>query len=296
MVLTLVSLALITVDARTGADGPLVRLREGVDLVVGTAQRGVARVITPVGDAISAATGFVDLQRDNARLRGEVAELRRGRRVLSDLARENDELRALLAFRDDLAEEDGELETLGARVVALAPSNFEWTVTVDVGSDDGVAEQMPVLTDAGLAGRVVRTSRDASRVLLAVDRSFGAAVRLTRSGEQGYIEGGGTEPLRLRLFDPAADVRPGDEVVTSTYRNGLFPEGLPVGRLAGFTEGSGGLDRDLPVQPFVDFTALDHVLVVLRTPPDAPFGDDGAADPSDPVGEVAPDVDAVDPR
>lgn len=270
-VLTLIVLALVTMDARAGDDSPLHRVRQGASTIFGPLQEGMSAVVRPFTLVTGEVSELLNLREENARLREELEEQRERRRVVADVTRENESLRDLLEVQRDLTATSDEFETITAQVIALAPSNFEWTVTLDVGDEQGVRRGMVVISGDGIVGRVVQAGPRVSRVLLAVDRSFSAAVRLARTGEHGYIEGGGTDPLRLQLLDPEADVRVGDEVVTSSYRNATFPDGLPVGRVDEVGEETGLLVRDVEVRPFVDFTQLTHVLVILRAPPVDPL-------------------------
>jgi rod shape-determining protein MreC len=263
---TLVALGLITIDARAGDDSPLDRARTGIGMVFGPLQDGVASTLRPIAFAVDEVRSLARLRAENAELRRDLEREQQRHRSVADVVRENESLRDLLEMRSELVRRSTDYEIIPAHVIALAPSNFEWTVTIDVGERDGIGLNMPVIAGNGLVGRVVGVGNSASRVLLAVDSSFSAAVRVARSGEHGYIEGGGTEPLRLTLIDPEADVRIGDEIVTSTYSNAMFPDGLPIGRVDSVEGDLGLLQRDVLVRPFVDFTTLQHVLVILGAP------------------------------
>lgn len=272
-VLTLAALAFVTVDARAGEESPLERVRDGVHTVFGPLQDGLAGVLRPVTLATDTVTDFFRVRAENARLRAALEEEQQRTRSVADVARENDELRELLGAHDELTARSEEFDVLTARVIALAPSNFEWTVTINVGERDGVERGMTVVNGDGMIGRIVHVGPTASRVLLAIDRTFSAAVRIARTGEQGYLEGRGTNPLRFTLLDPEADVEEGDEVITSTYDNAVFPDGLPIGEVSDAAPPSGLLTREIEVLPYVDFTRLSHVLVILRSPPPAPLAE-----------------------
>lgn len=254
------AIALITLDFRGGDDGPLERGRDLATAIVRPLQDGVGTLLSPFSAAGTAITDLFGVRAENQALRERVERLEDRRRVLDDLERENAELRELLAMADRT-----ELDTVAARVVALAPSNFEWTITIDAGSDDGLARGMPVVDGDGLVGRVIQVTPTASRVLLAIDPSFSAAARSATSGEVGVIDGRGGDPMVLRLLDPDAEVEPGDAVVTTSYQGGVFPAGIPVGTVSEITEGSSPMTREVLVNPYVDFTRLHHVLVVFST-------------------------------
>jgi rod shape-determining protein MreC len=257
-VLLFIALVLITVDFRGGDDGPADRLRNGVTVIMRPIQDGVATLVSPFRDLGGGVRDVFATRTENQRLRDEVAELGARRSSSVDLERENRQLRELLDMRDRTA-----LDTVAARTVALAPSSFEWTITIDVGSEDGIARDMPVVDGDGLVGRVIQVTPRASRVLLAIDPNFSAASRTARVGEIGSIDGRGGDPMVMRPLDPDADIEVGDELVTSSYEGGVFPAGIPIGTVSEVVETGSRLTREALVSPFVDFTRLDQVLVVL---------------------------------
>lgn len=291
VVLLVVALALITVDFRSGGEdgeGPLDRLRGAVTSIVRPVQEGIATLIRPLADAAGGATDIFSVRDENQRLRAQVESLQVRDRSATDLERENAELRQLLDVR-----ERTELDTVTASVVALGASQFEWTVTLDVGSDAGVERNMPVINGDGLVGRVLDTTEGASTVLLTIDPNFAVTVRTAEEGEVGVLAGRGGEPLAFSPNDPQVTIGAGQELVTSSYDSGLYPAGIPVGAIGEGSEPSRTLTRELGVQPFVDFTRLHQVLVIVNAPMDPlpAFQDPGE------IGFTRPDVETfVDPE
>lgn len=260
-VLVLLALVLITVDFRSDGsegEGPLGRLRGVASAVFGPVQDGLATIVRPVGDSLSGIGEVFDARSENAQLRAQLQRLEERRLSYDDVLRENEELRRLLEIQ-----ERSELPTLAAQVIANGPSNFEWTITLDVGRAHGIARDMPVINGDGLVGRVIQTTSDTSRVLLAVDPSFQAAAAHAQTGEIGAVQGNGGEPMIYRPLDPEAHVEVGDEIVTALYSNGVFPAGIPIGTVDAADESAGLLSRSIQVRPWVDFTRLQTVLVVL---------------------------------
>ena len=261
--LVLTALVLITFDFRDDEAGPTDAGREAAAAGLAPFETGIARVVSPLrrfGD------GVVDLfatRSENQRLRAENDELEVRRRAFADLEREVAELRALLGFRDEV-----ELSTVPARVIAVAPSNFEWTLTIDVGEDGGIERGMAVVAAEGLVGRVLTTTSSASRVLLVVDPNFSVAARSVATSALGLLDGGGSEPLRFAPLDPGQIVDTDDEIVTATFPGSAIPSGIPVGRVVAQDERSSRLSAAYDLLPFVDVTRLDHVLVVLAGPAD----------------------------
>ena len=275
-ILVLLALLLVTVDFRSDGpegEGPLGALRGAASAVLGPVQDGLATMLSPLGDAVSAVTGVFDARAENARLRAQLEALQERRLSYDAVLRENEELRRLVDIQ-----ERSSLDTAAAQVIATGPSNIEWTVKLDVGASDGVAREMPVINGDGLVGRVIQTTADTSRVLLAVDPSFQAASAHAETGETGLIRGNGGEPMVYRPQDPEAEIAVGDEIVTSQYSNGVFPADIPIGTVASADASAGLLDRSARVRPWVDFTRLQTVLVVLYDPdmelPDDSIGTD----------------------
>jgi rod shape-determining protein MreC len=285
VVLVLIALVLITVDFRSGGggdDGPLDRLRGAVTAVARPIQEGIGTLVRPLGDAVGGVTDVFSVRSENERLRARLDVLEERTRSAQDLERENAELRDLLGIRDR-----AELVTVGARTVAFGASDFEWIITIDAGSDDGIERGMPVIDGDGLVGRIVQVTPSASRVLLTIDPTFSVAVRTSASGETGTVGGRGGDPLVFSVLDPEADLEVGDEVVTSSYDSGQYPEGIPIGVIAEVGEATTSLVREVTVRPFVDFTRLHQVLVVI----DAPIDPLPAFQDSDDLEANIPDVD-----
>src|SRR5207253_6910177 len=124
------------------------------------------------------------------------------------------------------------LPAVAARVVATSPSNFQLTVEIDRGLPAGIQKGMPVVTGAGLVGRVVEVSQERATVLLLTDPSFNVGIRLSGSGAVGVARGNGTrQPLPVDLVDVGTKVAAGEVVTPSGLQGSVFPAGIPVGRV-----------------------------------------------------------------
>lgn len=261
--LVLTSLTLVTIDSRAGDGSALDGLRSATAAVVGPIQRGLASVVRPVGSALGglgnigkAGDRIEQLERDNEALRRELD----GRRADGQRGEQLERLLRVSAA--------GQYPTVAAQVVAVGGSlGFEWTVTIDAGTADGVAPDMTVLNGDGLVGRVKSAGPYTATVLLAVDATSSVGVRREGAGQIGLAEGGGLGPLQLRLLDPQAEVARGDRIVTFGSPNGRpFVPGIPVGEVVDVQETPGGPERLADVAPYVDFAALDLVGVVVAPP------------------------------
>lgn len=286
VLLVLVALALITIDQR-GGRSPFDNLRDGTAAVLGPFQRGLGAVAGAVGNIGGGITGR-DARRAE-RLRIEVDRLQQEVAARDAQGATEQQLAALYGLTGA-----GQYRTRAARVIAYGGSlGFEWTVTLDVGSGDGIAEDMTVVNGDGLVGRVTRVTPTTSQVLLANDASSSVGGRLEAAppGEVGVVDGAGQSPMMLRLFSAQAQVTEGQRVVTfgSTY-----VPGVPIGEVVSVEATPGSLERRAQVRPFVDYSSLDIVGVVVELaegdpgdavlpprPPDAP--------PPPPPPEAPPD-------
>lgn len=193
------------------------------------------------------------LSEDNRQLRAELA-------THEEIRLANERLRRLLAFRESVA-----LPALPAQVIAEDATSWFRTVVLDKGSTDGVAEGMPVVVAEGVVGRVIRSAPHESRVLLLTDASSAAATLVQRTRTRGVCRGQG-DGLSLDFTLRLADVAVGDRIVTSGT-GGVFPKGLVVGEVTRVARGEYGLFQAVTVEPAVDFSRLEEVLVLLRGEP-----------------------------
>ena len=134
---------------------------------------------------------------------------------------------------------------------------------------------MAVLAPAGVVGRVIIPSAGAAKVQLLVDRNAAVGALVERSRSQGVALGLGTSLLKLDFVSDTSDVKTGDSIVTSGI-DGIYPKGFLIGKVVR-VDRAGGAYRGIDVQPAVDFSRLEDVLVVLSpvvpdtgSPADAP--------------------------
>jgi rod shape-determining protein MreC len=257
--LMLAAVTVVTLDFRQRPDGPVEQVQRGVLGVFAPVQRAVSAVFSPVGDLLGGIGGLGKVRRENRELREEVERLRAAERGYQDLLTENEQLRGSLA----MAKRCG-CKTIGAQVIARSGSNFQWSVTIDAGSGEGIRKDMAVLNADGLVGRVVQVSDGYANVLLLNDPSSGVAATLAGNKATGLLRGQGDGDLELELLQAGARVKAGDPVVTQGYQQGVFPAGIPVGVVT--SSQGGGLVRRAGVRPFADTETLDVVAVVLAKP------------------------------
>jgi rod shape-determining protein MreC len=262
VLLVLTSITVITLDFRDGGNGALESIRSGGREAFAPVQSAVKGVLSPVGDFFGGIARYRSVRAENARLRAEVERARMESVRAADAERERELLTRLanLDFAEDLRD-------IPARVIDNAPSNFQRTVTLDRGAEAGVTVGMPVVTDAGLVGRVVEVTANRSTVLLVTDRSSRVGVRLATSRDIGALAGGGARSLMaLDLINIDTAVSEGEAVLTSGLDQGILPPQIPVGRVRSARVPEGALTQEVLVEPFVDFGRLELVRILVWTP------------------------------
>jgi rod shape-determining protein MreC len=262
------SLITITVDYRGGDSGPLSSAGDATLTVITPLQEAVSKLTRPIGSFFSTLVHLPSIRRENEDYKELIARMQQERST--ELADRTyiQQLEDLLGLRTSLGPR---VESTAANVVANAVSNFEWTITIDKGSSDGVEENMPVVAAAGLVGHVIRVTPNASVVRLIIDPDSAVAGRLDVSGESGLLEGQGQGDLTMDLVRSDAVVQPNEHVVTAGYRllrgqaQSLYPPNILIGTVSRVISEDNALQKFVTVRPAVDFSTLNLVLVVLSS-------------------------------
>lgn len=235
---------------------------------VSFARQAVLFVFSPFIKVTAVAAGslshvwhdYVDLRavrEENRRLQRESAILQRRISQLEEHALETQRLQGLLAMR-----ETSRANYLAARIVGKDATNWFKTLLIDRGSRAGLRRNLPVVAPDGLVGRVVEVTPYTAKVQLVTDPVSASGGLLQRTRVTGIVSGNLGAGLRMRYLPLLADVVVGDEVVTSGM-GGVFPKGIPVGRVTVVERKSGALFLEAVLQPTVDLGRLEEVLILM---------------------------------
>lgn len=265
MTLVAASLAVITLDYRGGENGPLAGLGRTALTVIVPMQRAVDTVTRPIGNFFSGLAHLPSLAERNRQLEAENRELLAAAQANGYKQGLYEKLSAVLALRSTL-----DPSAVPAVVTGSGVSNFEWTVTIDKGSDAGIARDMPVVTGtqdgAMLVGRVVEVSTNASIVQLMIDRNFSVAGVLADSRATGLVVGEGEDDMRMGLVEPGTAVGGNESVFTQGIcvadQPGLYPPGILIGQVSRTVPSSNAIEESVSVRPAADFSTLEFVLVL----------------------------------
>jgi len=230
-------------------------------------ERAVLTLAAPLQSSIDASTDYltdlwknylwlVDTRQRNLQLEKENRELRASLRQVEEFRLQNERLRHLLGFVDDI-----DRPALPAQVIGEDASSWARTVIVDKGSLSGLRDGLPVVSAEGVVGRVIKTAPNSARVLLLTDASSAVAALVQRTRTRGVARGLGVD-LSLDYALRKADIVEGDLLVTSGM-GGIFPKGLTIGRVTQIKKDEFGLFQEVKATPAADFSHLEEVLIIL---------------------------------
>lgn len=266
LVLTLLLLAaftLITVDYRSNALGGV---RSAADTIFGPVEDVVDDLTHPIGSWFSSLGHLRSYKHENDELRNQIAQLK-------------SQLNLTAVQRSELAQDEkllhlasiAQFRVVPARVTALGGGlGLSETATIDRGSANGVRLNETVINGDGLVGRTIVVGHTSSTILLANDPTFSVGARLEGPQlEYGAVQGGGlNKPMNLTLFNNTTRLSVGEQLVTaaSLHDTPFVPE-VPIGRVTKVDPLlNGGLAQTASVAPYVDFTSIDVVAVVVHAP------------------------------
>ena len=211
-------------------------------------------------------TGFSDnvqMAKSRAELEAELARLQSMEQQYKEAMLENERLKQLLNEAEDKQEFSFEY----AEVIASSSEDYLCVYTLNKGSADGVAKDMPVIAVGGLAGRIISVSEHSSVLMALTDSRSSVPGIVESTRDTGMVKGyvsAGQSGVNCTMTNLPIEVksRPGDIVKTSG-RGGVFPKGIYIGEIIEVSTGDTTLNTTVVVQPSVDFAHLEEVLIVV---------------------------------
>lgn len=193
-----------------------------------------------------------------------------------DLKKKNSELETILREFEILKAENTTLQeymnltdkyssyqTIPAYVINRDVSNYSSTLVLNVGSNDGIRENMTVIADKGLVGHVISVSEKTCKVQVIIDSASTVSSSISTTNEsiicKGTLEN--DQILRASYIPTGAELIQGDSVYTSGI-GGIYPKGIIIGNVKEIITTSNITDRYAIVEPAVDFSKIDTVLII----------------------------------
>ena len=259
IVITIIILILIVVFSN--ADSETSFLENAARKLVMPVQNGLTYLKNKIRGNSTFFTDINNLKEENEELKQKNSELEQSLRELENVKSENETLKEYL----DLTEKYGEYSTVPAYIINKDISNYSKTIVINVGSDDGIEENMTVIADQGLVGHVISVTNNTAKVRTIVDTSSSVSCLLSTTDEsivcKGTLEG--NSELKAMYIPDDDGIIQGDSVETSGL-GGIYPKGIHVGSIQKVVNTQNSTDRYAIVETAVDFDKLDTVLVITN--------------------------------
>jgi len=243
-------------------------VQSGVSAVFSPLQTVADRALKPARDLVGWFDKTFAARGENSKLTEELASARKQAVAGQEALSENTQLRKLVALDRDPPLAESAYRPVTGRVIGRSPTVWNSTVTLDVGSGDGVKVDDPVISGDGLAGIVASTQGGSSQVTLITDHASAVSAKVLPGGVQGVIRPnvGDPEDLILDFIDSTKHVHGGQDVVTSGWRAqglaSLFPPGLPIGEVTSASIVEQEASQQVHLRPYTDIANLDLVQVL----------------------------------
>ncbi|MBN1628025.1 MAG: rod shape-determining protein MreC [Deltaproteobacteria bacterium] len=204
---------------------------------------------------------LINTREESARLKEQIAALKmenyRSRELLAACQR----LQGLLSYTETTSQ-----EVLAVRVIGRDPTGLFQSVIIDKGKDSGLSVNMPVVNGDGVVGRIVSVSSNYSKVLLIIDQNSAVDCLVQSTRDNGIVKGLSSDKCIMDYVLKTSDINVGDIIITSGI-GGIFPKGVPVGEVTDIKDPSDEIFLEVMINPFVDFSKLEEILVILMEDP-----------------------------
>ena len=204
-------------------------------------------------------TDLDNLKSENEELKKRNSELEQSLRELEIIKAENETLKEYV----NLKEKYEEYDTIPADVINRDISNYSSTIIINVGSNDGIKEDMTVIADSGLVGHIISVTPTTAKVQTIIDTGTAVTSKISTTDDTIIVQGtlDDKSTLKATFIPTDAVVLQGDSIETSGI-GGIYPKGIHIGSIKEVINTSNPINRYAIVETAVNFTKLTTVLVI----------------------------------
>jgi rod shape-determining protein MreC len=268
-VLVVLSLVLITVYFRESDGGALHSIQNVGSTILRPFEVAATRVAHPFQDLYNYVRGLVDAKSERDKLQAELDRVRKRLIKLQFAAQENKSLTKSLHYLSG-PKFPQDYRPVTAEIISKLPSQFEQRVVIAAGSTNGIHEDDPVVTSDGLVGKISKTADHQAQVTLLTDEDTAVSAIDVDTRAEGMVRHGhgpGTT-LFLDQVPKAEHVALNNRIVTAGWHQGalssIYPKGIPIGIVSSASIPSTDLYQTIQITPYVDFSSLDSVVVLVK--------------------------------
>lgn len=218
--------------------------------ITSSASLGVVNIFTSVSD-------YVNLKSENEKLKEGINLLRTKSQEFEETAEENIRLQKLLSFK-----KESNYKMLVVSVIGHEPTNLFHGCLIDRGIEDGVRKNMIVITDEGVVGKIVFAMAKVSKVMFLIDPNHSISALDQRTRSFGIVTGTGKSYCLMKYLSIDDEVAVGDKVI-SAGEGGIYPKGIPIGRISNLTRSADGSSWYIEVQPYSKFSKIEEAFVII---------------------------------
>jgi len=254
---SLVLCAAFIISSNAKENNNLFLFEEVIYAISSPLQKTISFTTTNIDTVLSYYIFLINLKKENTALKKKNNLLKEKIFQLREMAIANTRLRTLLRFREEV-----KLPMIPAEVVAYDPSSWFKTILINKGSNNNIAKNMPIVTSDGILGRVMEVSKSTARLLLITDHRSAVDAIVQRTRAKGILVGNVDKTCNLKYVFRSDDVNLGDYIISSGL-GGIFPKGLPLGKVSRIKKDNYGMFQEVKVTPMVSFNKLEELFIVV---------------------------------
>ena len=259
IIITIIVLILIVVFTNGESNSSF--FQNGTSNLVMPIQNGLTYLKNKISGNDTFFTDINNLETENEELKNRNSELEQSLRELESIKAENETLKEYL----NLTEKYGEYETIPAYIINKDISNYSKTIIINVGSNDGIKENMTVIADEGLVGHVVSVTDTTAQVQTIIDTGSSVSSTMSSTDESIVCKGtlDSTTELKAMYIPTDYNIIQGDSLETSGL-GGIYPKGVHIGTVKKVESTKNITDRYAVIETAVNFDKLSTVLVITN--------------------------------
>ena len=259
IIITIIVLILIVVFTNGESNSSF--FQNGISKLVMPIQNGLTYLKNKISGNDTFFTDINNLETENEELKNRNSELEQSLRELESIKAENETLKEYL----NLTEKYGEYETIPAYIINKDISNYSKTIIINVGSNDGIKENITVIADEGLVGHVVSVTDTTAQVQTIIDTGSSVSSTMSSTDESIVCKGtlDSTTELKAMYIPTDYNIIQGDSLETSGL-GGIYPKGVHIGTVKKVESTKNITDRYAVIETAVNFDKLSTVLVITN--------------------------------
>jgi len=224
--------------------------------------RGAAlQVFNIIYSPISWTKSMFIVEEENKLLKERIFLLTLQVEKMTAMADENSDLKSMLQFK-----EESKLGILPAKVINKGMHPNLLSVSLNVGSKDGVKINQPALTANGVVGKVIEVGKQSCIVQLMSDLNYRLSIKILPSGATGILQWSHDDYCVVKEVPKNVKIEIDDTVITSGFSN-IYPGGLPVGKVIAVFDERWSSQKSVHVKTHSDLSGLQYIFVITEAEP-----------------------------